>query len=244
MGLLVSDFDGTFSTSIEDIRLNCYLIERYIKNGNYFLLSSGRPYDSLLHQVRKYDIPYTHLGTSDGSFLFNRDGKMIQMNRISRRVIDIIEDLKKINIYKSIQYAYPRENAGVYKGTDNLASIAFVVRGENITNEFLEAYNELKEREHNYQFDVYGYNGIYYYMIRPLGISKSTTVKFLETRLHINKKKIYTIGDNNNDFEMIRDYNGFMIGNNEDVEKVALRKYNAVHELVSDISKKKALKRW
>ncbi len=43
---------------------------------------------------------------------------------------------------------------------------------------------------------------------------------------------------------MIRDYNGYMIGNNKNLEKVALKKYNAVHELISDIERKKVLKRW
>ena len=43
---------------------------------------------------------------------------------------------------------------------------------------------------------------------------------------------------------MIRDYNGYVIGNNEEVIRHAVDRYDAVHELITDINKRKVLKRW
>ena len=244
MGLIVSDYDGTFSTNERDIKINCNLIEKYIMDGNYFLLSSGRPYDSLMRQVIKHNIPYTHIASSDGNFLFDSDGRILQINELSSNILSIVNDFVDPKLYDSIQYAYPKFNSLSYNSSNSLGSIAFVIQGNNKLNEFIHNYKIIQMEYPNYQYDIYSYRNIHYYMIRPMGISKSTSIEFLRHLLDIQKKKIYTIGDNNNDYEMIRDYNGFMIGDNQDLEKVALKKYDAVYELVSDIKRKKVLKRW
>ena len=244
MGLIVSDYDGTFSTNERDIKINCNLIEKYIMDGNYFLLSSGRPYDSLMRQVIKHNIPYTHIASSDGNFLFDSDGRILQINELSSNILSIVNDFVDPKLYDSIQYAYPKFNSLSYNSSNSLGSIAFVIQGNNKLNEFIHNYKIIQMEYPNYQYDIYSYRNIHYYMIRPMGISKSTSIEFLRHLLDIQKKKIYTIGDNNNDYEMIRDYNGFMIGDNQDLEKVALKKYDVVYELVSDIKRKKVLKRW
>ena len=243
MGLLVSDYDGTFTAREEDIRLNCRALEKYIKNGNYFVLSSGRPLDSLLEQVRRYNIPYTHLGASDGNYLFDHQNNLLQANTMPNNILSELDELMELDIYKGIQYTYSRRNSYTFDPNEELGSIAFVIREENVNQEFLTKYHKLEESHPEYRFDVYGYHGIYFYMVRPIGISKSTPIKFLSSYLSIPPKKIYTIGDNDNDFEMIRDYNGYMIGENESLKKVALRQYNAVHELINDINKRKVKKR-
>lgn len=243
MSILVSDYDGTFSTSEDDIKLNCKLLKEYINNGNYFVLSSGRPLDSLKRQVSQYDIPYTHLGTSDGNFLFDLNDNIIDSNLISHDIIDHLNPLKGLNIYEGIQYAYPYENLNYYKDGE-LGSVAFVLRRDSITDEFMILFDYLQENHKKYDYSIYGYDGIDYYMIRPKGISKSTPIDKLRKKLNIPKEEIYTIGDNDNDYELVRDFNGFIIGNNEKLKEVALKKYNAVHELVKDIQNKKVLKRW
>ena len=246
MSMLVSDYDGTFSTSESDIELNCKLLRDFIKKGNKFVLSSGRPLDSLKRQVEHYDIPYTHLGTSDGNFLFDKENNLLYYNLISHRIVrtDILKALKNLKIYEGIQYAYPKTNLNRYYKHGRLGSIAFVIDEKKITDEFLILFDELRKNNDTYDFSVYGYSGIDYFMIRPKGISKSSPIHSLSHKLRVPKKHIYTIGDNDNDYELIRDFNGFVIGDNEQVNKVALKRYNAVHELVRDIQNKKVLKRW
>ena len=243
MNLLVSDYDGTLFTNENDILINCRTIEEFIKKGNKFLLSSGRPYDSLKRQVEKYKIPYSYLGTSDGNFMFDSNDNLIMENYMSKKIVRDLEELKKLNIYERIQYAYPNTNSEEYK-KDSLGSIAFVIKEDKITSDFTNEYNRLKQENPKYQFDIYGYGDTYYYMIRPMGINKSSPIIHLEKKLNIPKRKIYTIGDNDNDIEMIKDYNGFMIGNNFELKNVSLKRYDAVHELINDINKKKVLKRW
>ena len=244
MKLLVSDYDGTYGDKQKDIKINNKYIEGFIKEGNLFVLSSGRPLNSLMGQIKKNNIPFTHLGTSDGNYLFDKEGNLLMENIMSSDIAYQIEELKSLGIFEDIQYAYPEISISTLREDQPLGSIAFVLKKKNITPRFLELYNKLKEEHPEYKFDIYGYVSAVYYMIRPLGIDKSSPIKHLEKELNIPKQKIFTIGDNINDIEMIRDYNGYMIGKNKSVRPYALKEYNAVYELVDDINKRKVLKRW
>lgn len=244
MKLLVSDFDGTFHTDEESIKVNCEILKNFLKEGNYFMLSTGRAFDSIKRKIEEYDIPCNYIGTSDGSFLLDKDGKVILENNISSDVVDNMQEFTDLATFERIQYAYPETNLLEYDKERSLASIAYVIKKENISSQVLELFENLKNRYSNYQFDIYGYDELYFFLVRPKGISKSTPVDYLSKILSIPKKEIYTIGDNSNDFEMIRDYNGYMIGNNEKLKSVALKKYDAFYELVQDINNKKVLKRW
>ncbi len=244
MSLLVSDYDGTYRTSIEDIELNNLLIRDYIKKGNYFTLSSGRPLDSLMRQVGRYDIPYTHLGTSDGSFLFDSNGKLIKSFPISHDLIKKLNEVDTLDLEVELQYNYSRGNSFEYNPYDDtLASVAYVTRFGIDDDEFGDIFEELREKLPEYEFSSYRYREVKYYLIKPKNVSKSSIISPLHDMLKIPRSEIFTIGDNFNDYEMIQDYNGFMIGDHDDLETVALKKYQAVHELVRDIESKKVLKR-
>ena len=54
--LLVSDYDGTYSNNDDSIYLNNEAIEKFMKDGNTFVLSSGRSYTSLLKETIDYRI--------------------------------------------------------------------------------------------------------------------------------------------------------------------------------------------
>lgn len=241
--LIVSDFDGTFSTSVKDIELNCEKIFDFMSRGNYFLLSSGRPYDSLMNQVKKYGIPYTYLATSDGSFLFDDKRNMLESFTMPHDIVKDLDVLLSHDIFDKVQYTYPKTNGRTYNKSELLANVAFVINNKNITPSFIEDFEALKESHPDYDFTVYGYGDVSYYIIRAKGVNKGVIVQSLADKIGVSKDNIYTIGDNDNDFEMVRDYNGYMVGDNLGLVSVALKRYNAVHELVSDINKGKILKR-
>ena len=244
MKLLVSDYDGTFATSEEDIRINCDMLTKYISRGNMFVLSSGRSLASLKRKVETYNIPYNFLATCDGSFLFDKDGKLLMADTMEHDILDKLEDLKKIKIYDRIDYAYVEDYGRVYDPDKKIGCVTAVVEDKNLTKEFLDEFEKLKRENPNYDYIVYGFNGITYYGVKPKGNNKSTPIKFLERKLKLSSSDIYTVGDNLNDVEMIRDYNGYAIGNNEEVIRNAVDRYGAVHELITDINKRKVLKRW
>ena len=238
MELLVSDFDGTFYKNEKEIYINCNKIRDFIEKGNLFVLSSGRSYESLINKVNTYNIPYNYLACADGSFLFDKEKRMHYAFIISHDVIKIVDELKKCNNYKRIEYTNPLCYNTLYDRKKILGSITLTIDKKYIDEEFINIFKSIKEKYPKFQYNTYGYNDTYYYLIRPLG------VKYLEDKYELDKRSIYTIGDNTNDYELIRDYNGFRIGNNKDIVDVSLKKYNAVYELVDDINNKKVLKRW
>lgn len=244
MSLLVSDYDGTYRTSVEDIEINNLLVRDYIKRGNYFVLSSGRPLDSLMGQVERYNIPYTHLGTSDGSFLFDKDGRLIKSYPVSHDLVKKLDEIDIDDLEVEKEYYYAKGKSLEYiPEDDTLASVSYITRFGIDDEEFGEIFEGLKKSLSDYNLIVYRYGEAKYYLIRPKNVSKSSIITPLQDMFKIPSSEIFTIGDNFNDFEMVKDYNGFMIGNQEDLERVALRKYHAVHELLTDINSKKVLKR-
>lgn len=244
MKILVSDYDGTFYTDDKNIRLNCMAIERFIKNGNLFVLSSGRSLKSLKEKVETYNIPYSYLSCCDGSFLYDNDGLMHCAEIVSHDVVGTYSELEKLNRHKKLEYTYPDDYYTKYNNIKLLASVAFTIDDANLDNKFYEVLKKIKRKHPEYQYDLYGYGGTTYLLIRPRGVSKSSPVEYLKSKYNLSNKDIFTIGDNTNDKELIKDYNGYRIGSNKDIIDVSLKEYKAVYELVNDIENKKVLKRW
>ncbi len=244
MKVLVSDYDGTLYTDENNIRINCEVIRRFISEGNMFVLSSGRSLKSLMGKINEYNIPYTHLSCCDGSFLFNKDKLLMYANTISHDVKNIFFELEELKRHKKIEFAYPEEYSSKYDRIKLLGSVAFTLDEDSVDREFMKVLKKIRDEHPEYQYDIYGYDREFYYLIRPHGVSKASPITFLEEFYNIDKSNVYTIGDNTNDKELIRDYNGYRIGNNKDIIDVSLKEYNAVYELVNDIENKKVLKRW
>ena len=244
MKVLVSDYDGTFYTDESNIRINCEVIRRFISEGNMFVLSSGRSLNSLMDKVNEYNIPYTHLSCCDGSFLFDKEKLLMYANTVSHDVKDIFSELAKLKRHKRIEYANPEDYSVEYDKLKLIGSVAFTLNEDKVDREFMRAFRKIRDEHPEYQYDIYGYDREFYYLIRPHGVSKASPIKYLEEHYGINKEDIYTIGDNTNDKELIYYYNGYRIGDNKDILDVSLNKYNTVYELVNDIENKKVLKRW
>lgn len=85
---------------------------------------------------------------------------------------------------------------------------------------------------------------MYYAFYEKKDVSKATGVEYLERNLQIPKKDIFTVGDAINDLEMIREYNGYQIGDRMSLSEVALDSYDTVHRLVKDIRSSKVKRRY
>ena len=74
----------------------------------------------------------------------------------------------------------------------------------------------------------------YYLCIKSKGVSKSKSIEFLKDYLNIKKEDIFVIGDSDNDYEMIRDYNGVCVNNADDkIKEIS----SCVYEKISDYLK-------
>ena len=110
------------------------------------------------------------------------------------------------------------------------------MRNDLITNKFLEEFKILKNTYQDFDFLDYSHDEITFFCLKNKGINKSSTIKYLQEKLNIINDDIYTLGDNDNDYEMLKLFQGFYIGNvNERIKDICRKGYNQVFELLEEI---------
>ena len=242
--LLVSDYDDTLYTGDHNIKINVKKIKEFIDKGNLFMLSSGRSYYSLKGKIIEHNIPYSYLGTEDGSHLFDSNDILIHEELLNPNILEELDPILELGKHKGLQYGTTREYYFEDKGLP-LSSLNIIIDEDNIDKEFLIEWKKLKKKYNKeYNFLEYGYRKEWYYCIKPVGVEKSKPVDKLKELYNLDNKDIFVIGDGDNDLNMIVNYNGYMIGDNERLKRCALHRYNEVHELIDDIEKNKVLRRW
>lgn len=230
MNLLVSDYDQTVSTDDLSIRFNIKKINKFRKDGNLFMLSTGREYLSIKNEVKKWNIKYDYLSCADGTTMYDRDDKLIFISKMDKDDVKVSEFLKKqygqkINIYNIIS-----DNSNIpEEKVIQIFDINFIQISRDITK-FLD------ENLINSTYST-NLNCIY---LKHKEASKALTIRYLENEIGIEKRNIFTIGDHNNDYEMIRDYNGFtMLWGTKKAREYAIKRYLLMSGLILDIENNK-----
>ena len=236
MNLLVSDYDNTYYIDDLNIRINNLFIKSFMNKGNKFMISTGRDYKSICRQIRNYNIPFDYISCNDGSILYDRN-----LNKIYQKYFDE-------NLLMEINSLLAREDSVVkYVNTDEYYFRAFYQ--DKVTSiyvkfnskEELERISNIIKNEFN---DIGCFGGNHRLSIRNNSKMKSNTIEVVKNIEHIDNINIFTIGDNINDINMIKDYNGFTsFVAKKEVKKLSLKSYFQVYNLVSSINSGKVLKR-
>ena len=237
MKLLVSDFDGTYFRDLDSLEKNNKEIKKFREKGNLFMLSSGRSFKSLKEVSKKYKIEYDFLSCCDGSILYdNKDNILIKFD-LDMNILNDFLKLKKYAKIERIQYSYPNDYYKRFHGK-TLIGCNLVIRNECVTDLFFKKYKEMEEYYPKYDFLVYKHDDVTFFCLKNKGINKSSTVKFLEEKYNIPYQDIYTIGDNENDYYMLKYFNGYYVGNpDERIKNVSLKGFQEVADLLKEIEK-------
>ncbi|MBQ8892598.1 MAG: HAD-IIB family hydrolase [Bacilli bacterium] len=230
MKLIVSDFDGTYFVDDINILKNNQYIDKFRFNNNLFMLSSGRSFKSLKEMTIKYNIKYDYLSCCDGSILYdNKDNILIKFS-LNNSILKKFLSLKHFAKIERIQYSYDDDYYNERKNND-LIGCNFVIKNENITNKFLKEFDKLKEKYTEFDFLIYSHDEITFFCLKNKGINKSSTIKYLKDYLNLNYNDIYVFGDNDNDYPMLKEFNGFYIGQvNNSIKEVCKGGFNQVYE--------------
>ena len=234
MKLLVSDFDGTYYVDDINILKNNLKIQEFRSNNNLFMLSSGRSFNSLKSMCVKYNIEYDYLSCCDGSILYDKFDNIIVKYDLNKEIIDEFLKLKELAKIKKIQYSYPDDYYSDIKD-ESLIGCNIVIENQEINKEFLDKLNELEKKYLEYDFLIYKHDDVTFFCLKNKGINKSTTIKYLKESLSILDDNIYTFGDNENDYYMLKYFNGYYIGNVDNkIKEISLKGYNQVYEFFED----------
>lgn len=232
--ILISDYDGTLYTNNLDIKKNIEMINKFREKGNLFVLATGRPYCRTITKVKRYNIPYDYLIVGNGSFVVDKNDRVILHNIIDSEILKkLIDDLSKKEEMLEITYygTYEQYNFIDY---NNTTYVMLKIENIDIANKVIDYLNK------NYNgINVYNsFNSNEFSLIDIISNNSqkcNAIDKIIEIE-SIDDSNVYTIGDSSNDVEMIKKYNGYgMINSDERVIEVANKLYDNVYDLIEEV---------
>jgi len=216
MKILVTDFDNTFFT--EEYDKNVELVNRFISEGNIFIIATGRPIYLLKPDIAKYNINYHYLICNDGAVIFDKEDKKIFEDNIKK------EDGKKI--FYELQKDLNSETVFI----DTISN--FSIDTNDIFNGIValpidrkKAHNTINSLCNKYP-SIQGYLSHKWINILTKTASKGNAIKLLADINHWNTNEIITVGDNKNDLSMSHDFNSYAIKGDEELME------NAKHTVI------------
>lgn len=235
MKFLISDYDGTLKPFDENpnfienytFNKNIHEVNNFVKQGNLFMISTGRSTESIKKEIQKYKILYNYLSSYNGRVVLDKDNKLINAKYIDENFIkeinSIKENIKDIMLYNEFGKTIEKNNLiYIYITVDNL----------KICKEIIEKI------EVKYPNIKISYNYLLKRMVIRTEFNKSLGIKKLleKENISISKENIFTIGDESNDLEMLNDYNGYhVLLSNPNLYLNINNPISSVHKLIKKI---------
>ena len=227
MKILASDFDNTiyFPDNDELTKDNIESIRKFITKGNIFCVITGRNYTDLKVYLNKYNIPYSYLICEDGAKIFNNMDYCIDTTYLDEEMIDEIK-----SILDEIKCDYYLDDG--YNKTEYLKDVVKIVVNCKDQKEKDRIVKIIKEK-----VDIHIYaSRTHVNIINKIVNKKYALNKLIE--LEDLKAKIYVIGDNDNDYEMLESFNGGVIKKHHKVlDGLNKKEYNTLGDYIEELMK-------
>lgn len=229
--MLVSDYDGTFYTDEDNVKLNVEEVEKFRRLNNLFVIATGRSYYDFGKKKKKYDIKYDYLVINHGATILNKEEETI-----SNYVID---ENVKLDLVKELDLQ-DQETMFACSGLESRVSI----KNKNITKinkkyktlEEARKINEYINKKYKDKVESYLLPTSNAVEVISAKTNKAKAVQELSNLENIKKDNVYTIGDSYNDVEMIEKFNGYSIENaKEEVKKVSKGECSSVSKLIKKL---------
>ena len=226
MKILVSDYDKTFYTDEENIKINIEKVNQFMKT-NLFVINTGRSYLDFKKKEEIYNIKYNYL-------VINHGASIIKNNKIIYN-IPINNNFKK-QIINDLDVQYSTE-IFTCSGLESRLTL----ENDNLTKIHIKYKNEEKAKQiYNKIINKYGNFVVVYLISKGKGIeivsknaNKGIATKEIAKLENIKKENIYTIGDDASDLEMIKNFKGYAMKNaTDEIKKYALKEFDNVYELI------------
>lgn len=235
MKIFASDYDGTLFKNKEITDYDLKMIKEFRVQGNKFGIATGRTVNSITHELEKYDIPYDFIVGINGGVVLSQEGEELYLSNFNEEILpEVMETLVEDKVlYYGINDGYGLSRIAVVEEfPDHRSNIGFMdydrlmangVKGmyvrhassydaSNLANKINELYNSA---------GIYSFPNNKSIDIGSLGVTKSTGIELILNHFKLlNKTKVFTIGDAENDEPMINDYHGFAMDNGvEDIKE-------------------------
>ncbi|MBR6136626.1 MAG: HAD family phosphatase [Bacilli bacterium] len=207
MKILASDFDNTiyYLDNDEQNKKNAEAIRRFVSYGNIFCIITGRNYTELKKLLTELNIPYSYLVCEDGAKIFNNMDYCIDTTLLDKREIEQIEE-----VLKNEGCDYFLDDG--YNKTEYLEDVVKIV--VNCTDE--EEKNRIVKLIKD-KIDVHIYASRFHVNIIHKTVNKRHALKTLMNLEQLDYDLLHVIGDNDNDYEMLKEFNGAVIKKHHEI---------------------------
>ena len=213
MKILASDFDLTifYPNDLEKTNKNIEAIRRFMLDGNIFCIVTGRNLTKLNEEIEKYNIPFSYLICEDGAKIFDSEYYCLHTTLLReeeiRKVENILED-NHIEYYLDNGYGETRSHTDCVK---IVVRCLDPVERDRIVKLVKDKVN------------IHIYASTKHVNIIDKDVNKEMALKTLCCLEELDTDKIYTIGDSDNDYEMLKAFKGAVVKDHsrglDDLEK-------------------------
>ena len=215
--ILFSDFDRTFyfRSDEEKTQTNFEAVKKWRAAGHQFCIATGRSYKSVIKEFPQIKEICDYYIVDSGSIILSQTGELLSAFYFDPEVVDGIVRFSENTPNQLIPFYYTPYSESLDYQNNSITKIRLWLKDPNVMKEIagqikssfpvfafaLEAvssYDALKEQRG-------------FIEIIPSNYGKSEAIKYLQKDKNIPSEDIITIGDSLNDYEMIRDFNGFVI---------------------------------
>ncbi len=228
--VIISDYDKTFYINDEDIEKNKKIISQFMKQGNLFIIATGRSFFDFKNKVATYNLEYDYVILNHGATILDNNDNILYNASINNNTIKNIK--QDLQLSKSIKhFCCSKLESRVDFNYKDLTKINVKYNEEN---DAININNQINKKYNDYINSYYiGNNSL---EIISNGTNKSKAIKLLINKLGINTSEIYTIGDGNSDIQMVKDFKGYCMRDSvKELKDVAIKEYDSVSKLVKDI---------
>lgn len=255
MQSICTDFDGTFNShsilNKNQIKRNIRSVMEFRKEGNIFGIATGRDFNHIKRFCEKNNLTCDFIIANNGAQVIDNNKEIYSNYMDSQKVKSVLEYIKKqqylfwavstkngliidinnINIIKNIKLTYISKLFTNYsylvnrnnKSINDIYQIIVMLPKKNINI----IMNNLKK---NLPDDFKAiYNDHQLISIVNKECNKAKGISIIVNKYGLSRKNVFTVGDYYNDFEMIKEYNGYCIKSSPNsIKKIS-------HDIVGNI---------
>ena len=228
MKFIASDFDETIYLMDDEIttKENITSIRDFISKGNSFCIISGRNYTDIKVLLNELDIPYTYLICEDGAKIFNSVDQCLDTIYLEKDEIE-----KIIKILDEEEYDYYLDDG--YNKTENIDDTVKIVINCKDREEALKIEKNIKSK-----IDIHIYASRVHVNIIHKTVNKKNALEKLFYLEDLDFNDLYVIGDNDNDYEMLKRFKGGVITNHHKIlDELNKKEFDSLHKFIEYVEK-------
>lgn len=227
MKILCSDFDNTlyFKDDVSKTTKNIDSVRNFIAKGNIFCIITGRSYMEIKPDLLKLNVPYTYLVCADGAMILDStDYCLIKIN-LEKEIVE-----KAYNILKENGYdPYLEDGYNITTNTSDCIKVASLYATNK--EDGIKIAKKIAE-----ELNVYAYASRKHININNIKNNKEQALIRLAEVANLNSNNFYVIGDDVNDYEMLKKFNSAIVEkHNPMLDKFNLPVYKTLSDYIEYI---------